>query len=743
MNYTIALAGNPNSGKTTLFNELTGSRQHVGNWPGVTVDKKEGIYKKNKNVSIMDLPGTYSLSPYSEEEVIARNYIVNDRPDVVINIVDGTNIERNLYLTLQILETGIPTVVAINMMDEVESSGNKIDFDALTKSLGVQVLPIVARNGKGLDELMKTSIYVAESKISPRLLKVFDDNINSAVNSIIEILEDEYMADSNSSVGTASAQLHWKAIKVAENDEIVIDSLSESQKLAAEKIVKEAEKYADGDTEAKIADSRYKFITQLIKDSVKKAKTGYIETASDKLDKILTNRILSLPLFAIIIYMLFACTFSENFLFIAGLASPGVWLAGVVENAWGAIAEVIGGLVSGASPWVYSLVMDGIVEGIGAILGFIPLVLVLYILISILEDCGYMARIAFVMDRIFRKFGLSGRSFIPLLMGFGCGVPAVMATRTLDTEKDRRITTVITAFMPCGAKLPIFAMFVSIFFANGNKTLITYSLYMLSIIVAISVSLILNKLVYKSAPSNFVMELPRYRIPTLNSVLIHGWEKVKGFAIKAGTVIFISTIIIWGLSNFNLDSFNGVNASNNEDGSNMAEMDESFLASLGGVVAPVFKPLGFGEWRPAVGVVAGWIAKEMVVVSLAQLYNDDVSPEYLEEYFSQYSPDDLAELGFEGGVYDEEAAFDVYSEAVLFEGADENALHSMKEDITTDVAAYSYMVFNLLCMPCFAAVGAIKRELKTWRLTGGAVGIQMLTAYVVSFLIYNIGSLLV
>ncbi|HBD63977.1 MAG TPA: ferrous iron transport protein B, partial [Clostridiales bacterium] len=639
----------------------------------------------------MDLPGTYSLSPYSEEEVIARNYIVNDRPDVVINIVDGTNIERNLYLTLQILETGIPTVVAINMMDEVESSGNKIDFDALTKSLGVQVLPIVARSGKGLDELMKASVSVAESKISPRLLKVFDDNINSAVNSIIEILEDEYMADSYSSVGTASAQLNWKAIKVAENDEIVIDSLSESQKLAAGKIVKEAEKYADGDTEAKIADSRYKFITHLIKDSVKKAKTGYVETTSDKLDKILTNRILSLPLFAIIIYMLFACTFSENFLFIEGLASPGVWLASVVENAWGSIAEVIGGLVSGASPWVYSLVMDGIVEGIGAILGFIPLVLVLYILISILEDCGYMARIAFVMDRIFRKFGLSGRSFIPLLMGFGCGVPAVMATRTLDTEKDRRITTVITAFMPCGAKLPIFAMFVSIFFANGNKTLITYSLYMLSIIVAISVSLILNKLVYKSAPSNFVMELPRYRIPTLNSVLIHGWEKVKGFAIKAGTVIFISTIIIWGLSNFNLDSFNGVNASNNEDGSNMAEMDESFLASLGGVVAPVFKPLGFGEWRPAVGVVAGWIAKEMVVVSLAQLYNDDVSPEYLEEYFSQYSPEELEELGFEGGVYDEEAAFDVYSEAVLFEGADENALHSMKEDIITDVAAYSYM----------------------------------------------------
>lgn len=742
MNYTIALAGNPNSGKTTLFNELTGSRQHVGNWPGVTVDKKEGIYKKNKNVNIMDLPGTYSLSPYSEEEVIARNYIVNDRPDVVINIVDGTNIERNLYLTLQILETGIPTVVAINMMDEVEASGNKIDFNELSKLLGVQVLPIVARSGKGLDELMRAAVSVAESKVSPKILNVFDDNIDSAVNSISEILEDEYMADSSSSVGTAAAQLQWKAIKVVENDQLVIDSLSGSQKIAVEKVVKEAEKYADGDTEAKIADSRYRFISDLVKSSVKKAKIGYVETKSDKLDKVLTNRLLALPIFAVIMYILFACTFSENFLFIEGLASPGVWLAGVVETAWGAVAGVIDGLVAGASPWVYSLVMDGIVEGIGAILGFIPLVLVLYILISILEDCGYMARIAFVMDRIFRKFGLSGRSFIPLLMGFGCGVPAVMATRTLDTEKDRRITTIITAFMPCGAKLPIFAMFVSIFFINGNKTLITYSLYMLSIVVAIAVSLILNKLVYKSAASNFVMELPRYRVPTLKSVLIHGWEKVKGFAIKAGTVIFISTIIIWGLSNFNVDSFNGVNAANNEDGSNMAEMDESFLASFGNVIAPVFKPLGFGEWRPAVGVVTGWIAKEMVVVTFAQLYDDDVSPEYLEEYFSQYGPEELEELGFEGGVYDEEAAFDVYSEAVLFEGADENALHSMKTDIKTDMAAYSYMVFNLLCMPCFAAVGAIKRELKTWRLTGGAVGIQMLTAYIVSFVIYTIGSIL-
>ena len=740
MNYTIALAGNPNSGKTTLFNELTGARQHVGNWPGVTVDKKEGLYKKNKEINIMDLPGTYSLSPYSEEEVIARNYIVNDRPDVVIDIVDGTNIERNLYLTLQILETGIPAVVAINMMDEVEAAGNKIDCGKLSKLLGVPVMPIVARSGKGLDELMKEAVSAAQSKSVPKSLNVFDDNINSAVDAIAEILEDDYAG--NGGTAASSAQLQWKAIKIVENDQLVIDTLSGNQNLAVEKIIKEAEKYADGDTEAKIANLRYRFIAFLVKNSVKKANTGYVETKSDKLDKILTNRILALPLFAVVMYVLFACTFSENFLFIKGLPSPGVWLASVVETAWGSVAGVIEGLILGASPVVHSLVMDGIVEGIGAILGFIPLVLVLYILISILEDCGYMARIAFVMDRIFRKFGLSGRSFIPLLMGFGCGVPAVMATRTLDTEKDRKITTVITAFMPCGAKLPIFAMFVSTFFAGGNKTLITYSLYMLSIIVAIVVSLILNKFVYKSAASNFVMELPRYRVPTFKSVLIHGWEKVKGFAVKAGTVIFLATILIWALSNFNVNSFNGVNATQSEDGSNLAEMDESFLASFGNTIAPVFKPLGFGEWRPTVGIVTGWIAKEMVVVTFAQLYDEDVSPEYLEEYFSHYSPEELEEFGFEGGEYDEEAAFDIYSEVILFEGADENALTTMKKDIKTDVAAYSYMVFNLLCMPCFAAVGAMRRELKTWKATGAAIGIQMLTAYIVAFIIYTAGNLI-
>lgn len=733
MAYNIALAGNPNCGKTTLFNELTGSKQHVGNWPGVTVDKKEGLYKKDKEINIMDLPGIYSLSPYSAEEIIARDYIVKDRPDAVINIVDGTNIERNLYLTLQIIETKIPMVIAVNMMDEVEARGEKIDCEKLSRIFGVPVIPIIARNNKGINELMEATSKVARSKKETEQLDIFDKNILEAINSVNEILSKK---DGN------TAETYWKSIKVVEGDEIVLQTIDENTKGKIKGIVDIAEKSADGDIEAKIADLRYQYISKLVKSAVKKTSTKVAETKSDKLDKILTNRVLALPIFAIVMYLLFACTFSENFLFIKGLPSPGVFLQGVVEDAWGAFGNVVEGLISGASPWLQSLVMDGIIEGIGAVIGFIPLVLVLYVLISFLEDSGYMARVAFVMDRIFRRFGLSGRSFIPLLMGFGCGVPAIMATRTLESEKDRKITTTIATFMPCGAKLPIFALFVSVFFKNYNKTLITYSMYMLGIVVAIIVSLLLNKFVYKSTASNFVMELPQYRLPTLKSIGIHAWEKVKGFAVKAGTVIFISTIIIWALSNFNVGSFNGENKANNEDNSVLCEINDSFLASAGNAIAPIFKPLGFGEWRPAVGVVSGWIAKENVVVTMAQLYDEDVSPEYLEEFFSKYSKEELEELGFDDGEYNEEQAVDIYDETILFEGEDENALTSMKSDISTKAAAYAYMAFNLLCMPCFAAVGAMKRELKSWKSTCGAVAVQMVTAYIVALLINTIGTLI-
>lgn len=729
MSIQVALAGNPNCGKTTLFNELTGSRQHVGNWPGVTVDKKEGKYRKDKEIVILDLPGTYSLSPYSAEEIVARDYIIKEKPDVVIDIVDATSIERNLYLTLQITETQVPMVIALNMMDEVERRGDRIDTEKLSEIFGVPVVPIVARNGKGLKELMEAAVSVASQKKKPNRVETFDASIQAAIENIRILL-----------IGNET-DCEWKAIKIVEGDEIVAGELSESQKAAAEVIVKEAEEVMGEDLEAVIADLRYKQIGKIVKKAVKKARIGHVESCSDKIDKILTNRILALPIFAVAMYLLFAATFSENFLFISGLPSPGVWLAGLAEEAWGAFGGLVGGWVESASPWLQSLVMDGIIEGIGAVIGFIPLVLVLYLLISFLEDSGYMARVAFVMDRLFRKFGLSGRSFIPLLMGFGCGVPAVMATRTLESEKDRKVTAIVTGFMPCGAKLPIFALFVSTFFADTNKTLVTYSIYMVSIVVAIIVSLILNKFVYKADASNFVMELPQYRLPTVKSVLIHGWEKVKGFAVKAGTVIFVSTIVLWLLTNFNIDSFNGKNAQTNEDQSIMCEMDDSFLAKGASVIAPIFKPLGFGEWRPTVGVATGWIAKEMVVVTMAQLYDDDVTPEYLEEFFGDYSLEELEEAGFENGEYDAEAAPDVYAESILFEGDDENALHSMKKDITTKAAAYAYMIFNLLCMPCFAAVGAIRRELKTWKLTGFAVGVQMLTAYVVALLVNLIGGL--
>jgi ferrous iron transport protein B len=672
---TIALAGNPNSGKTTVFNALTGSRQHVGNWPGVTVDKKEGVYRKDARYTILDLPGTYSLSPYSAEEIITRTFIVEEKPACVIDVLDGTSLERNLYLALQIMETGVPTVLAINMMDEVRLKGDAIDCKRLEAELGVAVIPIEARTGKGLDQLMQAVMDTIETKRYPKPLDIY--RLNGTV---------------------------------------------------------------DEDT---LADQRYTYITSLVERAVlRSTSSGEIkESRSDRIDKVLTHRFFALPVFAVVMYLLFAATFSENFLFIEGLPSPGVALATVVESLWGWFTDLVSrGLVSaGAAPWAYSLVVDGVLEGLGAILGFLPLILVLYLLMSFLEDSGYMARVAFVMDRIFRRFGLSGRSFIPLLMGFGCSVPAIIATRTLDSEKDRRITTLLAGFMPCGAKLPIFIMFVSIFFTDGNKTLVIFFLYALSLGVSILVSLLINRIAYKGQVSNFLMELPQYRLPTLRSVWIHGYEKVKGFIQKAGTVILAATILIWVLSSFNMASFNGQNLEQND--TILTEMDTSFLASVGKAVAPIFKPLGFGEWRPAVGIATGWIAKEMVVVTLAQLYSEDVNEEYLTQYFAGMSEDELSGLGFSEGMYSADEAFDIYTESVLMEGGDEGGLRTLRQDIHTKQAALAYMAFNLLCMPCFAAVGAMKRELKTVRRTAGAVGIQMLTAYLVALLINVIGSL--
>lgn len=670
--YNLALAGNPNCGKTTLFNILTGSKQHVGNWPGVTVDKKEGLWKKHPEFNILDLPGTYSLSPYSAEEKIARDYIVKEKPNCVIDIVESPNLERNLYLTLQILETGVPTVIALNMSDELESRGESIDAQYLEKEFGVKVVKISARNNKGIKELLAAVNETIEKDIKPKRLPLFEK---------LKTLDDEG-----------------------------------------------------------IANARYEKISNVVKKAYKKNKDKDNSiTKSSKLDNILTNRILGLPIFAIVMYFLFQLSIGEN-LFNLGIPGLGVIFAGWVETLWSLFTNVVSSGLSTAAPWAQGLVVDGVMGGIGAVLGFMPLVLVLYFFMSILEDSGYMARVAFVLDRIFRRFGLSGKSFIPLLMGFGCSVPAIMATRALDEEKDRHITTIITAFMPCGAKLPIIALFVAILFNPAYAANITFLIYIIVMVVAIIVSLILNKLWYNGATSNFLMELPQYRIPTLISVFQRSYEKIKGFVKKAGTIILASTILVWFLTNFNINSFNGVNKANNENNSVMSQMDDSFMASFGNFVSPVFKPLGFNGWRPTVGIVTGWIAKENVVATFAQVYSDDISDEYLENFFDvkNSSKEELDNFGFSDGIFDIEEARSIY-ENILAEGGDTNALPSVKRDIPTKSGGFAYILFNLLCMPCFAAVGSMHRELKTMKKTLGGISVQMITAYIVSLIVRILG----
>ena len=681
MSIRIALAGNPNCGKTTLFNDITGSKQHVGNWPGVTVEQKTGKYKKNKEIEIVDLPGIYSLSPYSAEEIVARDYIVDENPDVLIDIVDGTNIERNLYLTLQVLETKIPTVIALNMMDEVEASGTKIDVKKLSKILGVPVIPIVARNGKGVNELMEAAQKIASSKTQSNDLEVFSPQVNNYITEIVGLLDD----NDNQNHKSSSYEM-WQAIKILEEDEIVIEKLPGNKRAKITSIVEKANSDFNGDTEAEIADQRYKFISEVVNKTVSKplkANGQRKETTSDKIDKVLTNRIIAIPAFLVIMYALFSITFGE------GPLGIGVWLQTIVTDFWdGPFTETIMGAIEsmGAADWAVGLVGDGILAGVGGVVSFLPQILVLFLLMSFLEDSGYMARVAFVMDRLFRKFGLSGKSFIPLLMGYGCSVPAVMASRTLESEKDRRLTIMITPFMSCGAKLPIYLMFAATLFTQYNQTLIIYSIYMIGIVVAVIGALILSNTLFKGETSNFIMELPQYRIPTLRSVLIHAWEKVKGFAIKAGTIILGSTILIWFLSSFNF--------------SGMCEMDESILASIGRGIQWIFTPLGFGEWRASVAVVTGWIAKENIVSTFGVLFG----------------------------------AADAVSEAA----AEGTAALPGLSAVFTQAAAFSYMAFNLLCMPCFAAVGAIKKEMGSWKWTGITIAFQMITAYIVAFIVYHV-----
>lgn len=680
MVFTVALAGNPNSGKTTLFNEVTGSTQHVGNWPGVTVEKKEGAYRKDKKIKVIDLPGIYSLSPYSAEEIVARDFLIKEKPDVVVNIVDGTNIERNLYLTLQIMEMNIPMVIALNMMDEVEARGDIINIEKISNIFNLPVVPIIARSGKGLQQLMDAVKKVAEEKTRPGKLEIFNSSIYHAIEEVSSLLD---IDDEN--------ERNWQAIKLVEGDEVVNEQLPEDKAAAVSIILNKVNDEADGDVEALIADLRYKYISKIIKESVKKKQVGHVETSSDKIDKVLTNRLFALPIFVFTMYLMFAITFGE------GIFGIGVWLQTIVVNFWdGPFTETIMRFLenAGAAEWALSLVGDGILAGVGGVASFMPQILVLFLLMSFLEDSGYMARVAFVMDRVFRRFGLSGKSFIPLLMGFGCSVPAIMATRTLENEKDRKLTMMITPFMSCGAKLPIYLMFAATLFPNNNQTLIVFSIYFLGLAIAILSGIILSKTMFKGNVSNFIMELPQYRVPTLKSVFIHAWEKVKGFAVKAGTVIFVSTVFIWLLSRFNF-SFQYLPEE---------EMGLSIIAQIGKALKFIFVPLGFGnDWRPVVGTITGFIAKENIVATFGVLFN---------------AAEGVADAAAEGTM----------------------ALPGVA-DVFTKLTAYSYMAFNLLCMPCFAAVGALKREMGSWKWTLKAVGFQMITAWVVSFLIYQIGSL--
>lgn len=679
----VALVGNPNSGKTTLFNDLTGSSAKVGNWPGVTVDKKEGKYKKaSVPMDIIDLPGIYSLSPYTLEEVIARDFIVNETPDVIINIVDATNIERNLYLTTQILETDIPVVIALNMMDLVAKNKDEIDVKALAKQLGVSVVEISALRGTNVKTLMN-EVSIATQKRTP--LNLFKGTS----------LENTYNALYDLFVSKGFVQPAFKASKVIENDEKMMQSEEIKSLLSViEDIMK-----VDEDSEAVVANLRYEFIARELGNTIVKGKRSEELTTSDKIDKVLTSRILGLPIFVLIMWLIFHFTFSEDF-FWTGLPSLGVYLQGLTEVPIEWLSGVFEGILTnmGASEWVFGLVINGIIGGVGAVLSFIPQILVIFLFLSILEDSGYMARVAFIMDRVLRKFGLSGKAFLPLLTGFGCSVPAIMGARTLEGERERKLTMMLVPYMSCGAKAPIWALFAASVFSEYGDWM-TFGIYMLGIVVAVISAIILKKFVFKGETSPFIMELPAYHFPRLKNLLLHLWEKLKGYVVRAGTVILAATIVLWFLANFDFT---------------LSMVDENGADSILGVVANsikfIFEPLGFasGEhgWRAVVAILTGLIAKEAVVSTMGVLYTGLESD---EDFMGE---DDAS-----------------------------NALLATVAATFSPLAALSFMAFNLLSVPCMAAVGALRAEMNDRKLFWFTIGFWIVSAWVISFLIYNVGGL--
>ncbi len=668
MTIKIALAGNPNSGKTSIFNALTGSAQYVGNWPGVTVEKKEGSLRGHKNVALVDLPGIYSLSPYSPEEIVSRDYLVKDRPDAIINVVDASNIERNLYLTTQIVEVGVPVVIALNMIDVVRKKGDKIDLEKLSEKLGCAVVETSAIKNIGLTQVVEKAIELAGKREGQKVVHYFGDKVEVALQKIENLIAD--MVD--------PYHIHWYAVKLFERDQKVLGHNKGFALITdrVDDIVTACEKAADDDSQSLIISNRYNYIETVVADAFERKTVGSI-TISDKIDAIVTNRILALPIFALVMFTVYYTAIST-------IGTMGTdWVNDVLFGNVIPPAIEAGLVALGCADWLQSLVLDGVVAGVGAVLGFLPQMAVLFFLLAILEDSGYMARVAFVMDRVFRYFGLSGKSFIPILVGTGCGVPGIMASRTIESDRERRITVITTTFIPCGAKLPVIALIAGALFPG--VWWVGPSAYFAGIAAIIVSGLILKKsrlLVGDAAP--FVMELPAYHMPSPRGVLFHTWERCKHFIKKAGTIIFIACVIIWLLSNFSW-------------GLHLVDAQDSMLASVGKVIAPLFIPLGWGQWEAAVASITGLIAKENLVGTFGVLYG-------------------FAEVAEDGA--------EVWSNL---------------QAAFTPLAAYSLLIFNLLCVPCMAAVGAIRREMNSAKWTWFAIGYQTGFAYAVALCIYQFG----
>jgi ferrous iron transport protein B len=668
MKLLLALAGNQNSGKTTLFNCLTGSNQHVGNFPGVTVEKKEGQVKQYHEATLVDLPGIYSLSPYTAEEVVTRDFILKENPDAIINIVDATNIERNLYLSLQLMELGIPMVIALNMMDEVRASGNSINVPQLSAHLGLAIVPISASKNEGIAELLQAVIKTAQEHNRPLKLDFCTGEVHKAVHAIAHIVEEQAQ--------TAGYPVRFAAIKLVEGDQPMIAALklTENQMHIIEHIVKDMEQALANDREAALADMRYNYIEKICADCVIKRQETHEQIRSEKIDRVLTHKYWGIPLFIGIMLVIFWLTFSV----------AGAPLQGLLETAIGWTTRKLSQLLIliGVSSWLRSLLVDGVCAGVGSVLSFLPIIVILFFFLSLLEDSGYMARVAFVMDKLLRKIGLSGRSFVPMLIGFGCSVPAIMATRTLSSERDRKMTIILTPFMSCSAKLPIYGMITAAFFPR-RSALVMIVLYLIGIGVAILSGLLLKNSVFQGAPVPFVMELPAYRMPTAKSVALHMWEKAKDFINKAFTIIFLASLIIWFLQSYDW-SFNLVTNSS-----------KSILAALGSVIAPLFKPLGFNDWRASTALITGLTAKESVVSTLT----------------------------------------------ILTGAASDAQLSDILHTIFTPLGSFAFLAFTVLYMPCVAAFAATKRELGSLKTALLTASYQTVTAYGVALVIYQVGRL--